>query len=136
MQKVLAGLFCVLFLSASCGLGKVDKAKGIAVAEGLLNDLKNENYTDIDKYYMNSFNASEPLDRKVAKFKRLREVMGPIQSFQLKDAKEEYDSVKGINQLLLTYTLVCNKVTATQTFLIINDEGDMKIMFQNIENLK
>jgi hypothetical protein len=136
MKRSAIVYLCLAFLISSCGLGKVDKDKGIAVAEGLLNDLKTENYTDIDKYYMNSFNASEPLDRKVAKFKRLREVMGPIQSFQLKDAKEEYDSVKGINQLLLTYSLVCTKVTATQTFLIINDEGDMKIMFQNIENLK
>ncbi len=135
MQNIKLAIFSILLIASSCGLGKVDKVKGMAIAEALMQDLKNENYNNLDQYYMNSFNASEPLDRKTEKFKRLREVMGPIESYSLLEAKEEYDSVKGINQLLLTYKLTCSKVVAKQTFLIVNDEGDMKIMFQNVENI-
>jgi hypothetical protein len=51
-------------------------------------------------------------------------------------ANEEYDSDKGLNQLTLKYKVFCEKVTLLQTFLFINDEGESKIIFQNVENLK
>jgi hypothetical protein len=55
-------LLLILVIAQSCTLGKIDQQKGVDLTTQLLNDLKNENYTDIDKYYMDSFNASEPTD--------------------------------------------------------------------------
>jgi len=49
---------------------------------------------------------------------------------------EASDSDKGLNQLTLKYKVFCEKVAVVQTFLFINDEGNSKIIFQNIENLK
>ena len=106
------------------------------MAENLLTDLKNENYSSIDKYYTALANESEPVAKKTERFRQLKEITGGIKSFEFMNAKEEYDSDKGLNQLELKYKVICEKVTVVQTFLFINDEGTSKIIFQNIENLK
>src|ERR1044071_3974778 len=99
-------LLPVLF--SSCAL-KVDKQKAEAMAQSLLNDLKNENYTNLNQYYTASSNESEPLEKKTEKFKRLRETMGAIQSYELISSKENYNSDQGINQLELKYKVKCDK---------------------------
>ncbi len=131
-NKVLFLLMTVLF--SACFLGKVDKEKGIQFANQLLDDLKKEDYSRIDSYYAASFSENEPKEKKIEKFKRLREVMGPMKSYELLETKEKHDSVSGLNQLILKYKVVCEKVTALQTLVIINDEGQLKIIFQNFEN--
>ena len=128
-------LLLILVITQSCTLGKIDQQKGVDLTTQLLNDLKNENYTDIDKYYMDSFNASEPTETKVEKFKRLSDVMGPIVSFEMLLAEVKKDPVSNVNQLFIKYKVVCTKVTALQSFILVNDEGQPKIIFQNIENL-
>jgi len=115
---------------------KVDQTKAKALVENLLSDLKNENYSSLDKYYTSSFNESEPLVEKTEKFKRLKETMGAIKSFELTSSKENYDSDRGINEFELKYRVKCEKVNVDETYLVINDEGDEKIIFQNIENSK
>ena len=120
---------------SSCAL-KVDQEEAKKVAESLLTDLKEGRYDDINNYYSDLSNESQPLDQKILRFKQLQEVTGSIKSFEFMDAKEEYDSDKGLNQLTLHYKVYCEKVTLKQTFLFINDEGNSKIIFQNIENLK
>ena len=128
-------LLLILVITQSCTLGKIDQQKGVDLTTQLLNDLKNENYTDIDKYYMDSFNASEPTETKIEKFKRLSDVMGTIVSFEMLLAEVKKDPVSNVNQLFIKYKVVCTKVTALQSFILVNDEGQPKIIFQNIENL-
>jgi hypothetical protein len=125
----------LLVMLSSCAL-KVDQAEARKSAEALLTDLKNENYKDLDKYYTDLSNESQPHEQKVERYNQLRETTGAIQSFEFLSANEEYDSVKGLNQLTLKYKVVCSKVTVLYSFLFINDEGDSKIIFQNIENFK
>ena len=134
MKKIIALFFSITFLH-SCAL-KVNQTEARTMAENLLTDLKNENYSGIEKYYSALSNESEPLDKKTERFKQLKEVTGAIQSFEFMSAKEEYDSDKGFNQLELKYKVKCERTTIQQTFLFINDEGNSKIIFQNIENLK
>lgn len=131
-NKVLFLLMTILF--SACFLGKVDKEKGIQFANQLLDDLKKEDYSRIDSYYAASFSENEPTEKKIEKFRRLREVMGPMKSYELLEAKEKHDSDTSLNQLILKYKVVCEKVTALQTFVIINDEGQLKIIFQNVQN--
>lgn len=133
--------YVLLFLLSAishcgCGLGKIDHQQAKSLVENLLNDLQNENYTSLNKYYTSSFNESEPDEKKIEKYKRLKEVMGPIQSYKLVSEQESRDEDKGFKRLELIYHVICTKVTVKETFLIINDEGELKIIFQNIENLK
>ncbi len=79
--KILFVLMAVMF--SACFLGKVDKQKGIQFTEQLLNDLKNEDYSRIDSYYAASFSENEPTEKKIEKFKKLREVMGPMKCYYL-----------------------------------------------------
>jgi hypothetical protein len=72
---------------------------------------------------------------KVEKFKRLSDAMGPIVSFEMLLAEVKKDPVSNVNQLFIKYKVVCTKVTALQSFILVNDEGQPKIIFQNIENL-
>lgn len=125
----------LLFFVSSCAL-KVDQSDAKKVAESLLTDIMNGNYDNINQYYSDLSNESQPLEQKVLRFKQLQDVTGKIKSFEFMDAKEEYDSDKGLNQLTLNYKVFCEKVTVKQTFLFINDEGKSRIIFQNIENLK
>jgi hypothetical protein len=134
MKSLLSILLIALFIS-SCA-NKVDKEKAKDLVASFLNDVKNENYASINQYYSASFNDSEPADKKAEKFNRLKSVMGAIQSWTLISEKENYDSDRGINELELKYKVKCEKMTAEETFLIINDEGKEKIIFQNIENAK
>ena len=128
-------LLLILLLLSSCAL-KVDQAEARKVAEDLLNDLKARDYSRLDSYYSALSNESEPHDQKVARYQQLEEATGAVKSYEFLSAKETYESVKGLNQLELKYKVVCEKVTVLQTFLFINDEGDSKIIFQNIENIK
>ena len=128
-------IFILTLLLSACAV-KVDQSDAKRVAESLLNDIKEGNYDNIDQYYSDLSNESEPLETKKIRFRQLEEVTGRIKSFEFMNAKEEYDSDKGLNQLTLNYKVFCEKVTVVQTFLFINDEGKSKIIFQNIENLK
>jgi hypothetical protein len=134
MKSIIAAAVSLLFL-VSCA-NKVDEEKAKKLTSDYLNDVKNENYSDVNKYYTASFNESEPQETKIAKFNKLKEVTGPIQSFELISSKQNYNSDRGINELELKYKVKCTKLTVTETFLVINDEGDEKIIFQNIENEK
>ena len=133
MKNYIAILFIALL--SSCAL-KVNQTDARAAAEGLLTDLKNDNYAEIDKYYTDLSNESEPLAKKKERFEQLKTVTGAIESFEFLSAKEDFDSDKGLNQLELKYKVRCEKLTVMETFLFINDEGKSKIIFQNIENLK
>ena len=134
INKIYPVIILCLFI-ASCAL-KVNEPEARKKAEALLTDLKNENYANIDKYYTDLSNESEPLEKKTERFRQLKETTGAIRSFEFMDSKETYDSDKGLNELQLRYKVICERVTVQQTFLFINDEGDSKIIFQNIENLK
>ena len=127
-------LLILLCFVSSCAL-KVDQREAKKNAESLLTDIKDGNYDNINQYYSDLSNESQPLEQKVLRFKQLQDVTGKVKTFEFMDAKEEYDSDKGLNQLTLHYKVFCEKVTVMQTFLFINDEGKSKIIFQNIENL-
>ncbi|MEO8088235.1 MAG: hypothetical protein ABI763_15550, partial [Bacteroidota bacterium] len=87
----------LIFLFSSCAL-KVNQTEARTAVENLLTDLKNNNYTAIDKYYTDLSNESEPLEKKKERFEQLKEITGSILSFEFASAKEEYDSDKGLNQ--------------------------------------
>ena len=123
----------ILFILAGCAM-KIDATKAQAMVENLLEDLKHEKYDDIEKYYSSASNDTEPLDKKIAKYNKLKDVTGSIQSYSLISSILKYDDDKNLNELELKYKVNCEKLTLTETFLIINDEGDYKIIFQNMEN--
>ena len=135
MKKLFILLSAVLPFIASCSL-TVDEQKAKLLIENLLNDLKNENFSALDNYYIPSFNESEPVDKKIEKYNGLKEITGPIQSYQFVSATEKYDDYTNIKFLELVYNVKGKKLTVKETFRVMNDAGDLKITYQNIENMK
>jgi hypothetical protein len=120
----------LLFVAIGC-VNKVEPDKAKALVEKLLNDVKAENYKDIDSYYTNSFNDSEPKDKKIEKYKRLKDVMGSLQSFSMIESKES-TSNDNVQSITLRYDLNYANVKGEGTFIVINDDGSIRITFQNI----
>jgi hypothetical protein len=133
MNKFLKMFFVLTLTLASCGWNSVDPAKARAVAENFLTDQKNEKYENINNYFTASFNESEPLEKKTEKLQKIKEVIGAIESFELKDSKETSNGLDDIPTIQLTYKVKYARATAEQMFIIINDGGTHCITFQNIE---
>lgn len=135
MKKYIPFISILLLTLPSCSL-TVDQPKAKQLVESLLNDLKNENFADLDKYYISTFNESEPAEKKIEKYNRLKEVAGSIVSFEFVTAAEKYDNDTNIKFLELVYHVKGSRLTLKETFHVMNDAGDLKIFFQNIENMK
>jgi hypothetical protein len=120
----------LLFVAIGC-VNKVEPDKAKALVEKLLNDVKADNYKDIDSYYTNSFNDSEPKERKIEKYKKLKDVMGSLQSFSMIDSKENKGQ-DNMESVTLRYDLNYANVKGEGTFTVINDDGSIRITFQNI----
>lgn len=127
-------LYCLFVFLAACSLATIDENKAKAVAESLMNDLKNENYANLNDYYTASFNESEPLEKKEEKYKRLKDVMGRVESYELISKRMDESSDLGGPKIELKYKMKCSRTIVTHTLVIINDEGSHKIAFQNFEN--
>jgi hypothetical protein len=128
-------LFLLFLFFASCGWTKVDPEKAKAAAENYLTDQKNERYDNINDYFTSSFNESEPLEQKVEKLKRIKEVLGAIESFELTDTKVTQRGLDDPSTVQLIYTVKYARGKAQQMFLVMNDEGKHKITFQNIQSI-
>ena len=125
-------IWLVFLFFASCSWFKVDPAKARVVAENFLADQKNEQYDNINDYFTPSFNESEPLERKIEKLKKIKDVLGPIQSFELADTKVTERGLDDPSTVQLTYTVQYARGKAHQIFIIMNEEGKHKITNQNI----
>lgn len=137
MKKILILLLpFVLLAGYSCTPGKLDEGEARRRTEALLHDLQEEKYDALDSYYITSFNRSEPLEEKVQKYLRLQETTGPILSYAFISATAAYDEASGYNQLTLVYKVTCSRVALRETFIWVKDEGQMGILFQNMENWK
>jgi ankyrin repeat protein len=129
MKKLAVFLLLGCFIIGCVNKVEPDKAKSLV--EKLLNDVKAENYKDIDSYYTNSFNDIEPKEKKIEKYKKLKDVMGSLQSFSLIDSKEN-KSEDNVQSITLRYDLNYANAKGEGTFIIINDDGNIRITFQNI----
>lgn len=133
-MRYLIFIFIASNFLTSCSL-PVDEEKAKQLAGSLFTELKNENYSRLDEYYISSFNESEPLERKIEKHKKLSEVTGNIVSWELLSSEDKYDDYTNLKMRELVYKVNGTKLSVKHTIRIINDAGELKIVFQNIENL-
>lgn len=136
MVKKFLGFILVLLLFFGCGSAEVKTDEAKKLVEGLLTDLKNENYDRVDDYFTSSFNQSENMEAKVQKFIRLMDTTGPIESFEFLSEEKKYDEASGYNQCSLFYKVKCSRTTLKETFIVVSDEGKLGIIFYNVENLE
>jgi len=128
-------LSLVLLLPAlSCGWADIDREKAVAVATGLMEDIKAHRYDRLDDYYTASFNESEPLESKIEKYKKLNAAAGDIISYELTGSRLDNSSDYGGPKISLVYRVRCARATLEHTLVIINDEGHHRVAFQSWES--
>jgi hypothetical protein len=127
-------LAILLLLTGSCNWAAIDRDQAMAVATGLMEDLRAHRYDRLDDYYTASFNESEPLAAKTEKYKKLNAAAGDIVSWELTGSSLDNSSDNGGPKISLTYRVRCSRVTLEHTLVIINDEGHHRIAYQNWES--
>ncbi len=132
MKKITVIALLFISLCIGCGWNKPEPAKAKELVEKLLVDLKAENYQNLNQYYTDTFNDSEPLDKKTEKYKKMKDKLGAIESYGFVDSKES-NKVEDLPALNLTYNVKFATMTLVYSFVVIKDEGKHKITFQNME---
>src|SRR5215212_8739369 len=114
--------YLLIILFASCGWTKVDSEKARAVAENYLSDQKNERYDDLNDYFTPAFNESEPLEQKIEKLTKIKDVLGAIESYELTDTKITDRGLDEPSTAQLTYKIKYARGIAEQILIIMNEE--------------
>jgi hypothetical protein len=127
MKKIFSML--LLTFMFACNINKPEPKKAQALAQQILDDIKSDNYTNLEKYYTAALNEGESLEKKIEKFNKLKAALGNLQSYTLTSTAENSESDQPT--ITLKYKLKCTKINAEQTFIIVVDEGEYKIAAQN-----
>ena len=133
MKKITVIAMLLMSFCIGCGMNKPELAKSKELIEKLMIDLKSENYQNLNQYYTDSFNEGQPLDLKTDKYKKLKEALGTIESYEFEVSKEN-NTIENLPALDLTYMVKYSRIPVKFMFTIIKDEGKYKITFQNIES--
>ncbi len=127
-------IVALLFTFFSCSKNEMDLAKAKETAENCLNTIAKEDYTKVrNEYYSNDLGGAEPAEELDSKFKKLKEVTGDLQSFELKESSisaEMGEETKAV----LTYSVKHARVTTIEKFTIIIENGKYKIAGHDIKN--
>ena len=133
MKKITVIALLFMSLCIGCGMNKPELANAKDLVDKLLADVKTDNFANLNKYYTDSFNDSQPLDLKTDKYKKLKEALGTIESYEFEVSKEN-NTIENLPALDLTYKVKYSRIPVKFMFTIIKDEGKYKITFQNIES--
>lgn len=122
------------FILFSCAGDKIELPKAKECAENCLNAIAKEDYTKVRmEYYSNDLGGAEPAAELESKFKKLKEVTGYMQSFELKESSISAEMGEEA-KALLTYEVKHTRVTTTEKFTIIIENGKYKISSHDIKN--
>ena len=127
-------IVAIIFAFASCSSDKLDIAKAKETAEKCLTAIDKEDYTTvINEYYGSEFGSSQTPQELTDKFKKLKEVTGPMKSFELKASDNSTETMKE-SSATLTYSVKHERVTTSEIFIIVIESGKYKISSHNITN--
>jgi len=131
MKHALFILITVAFFSCAEKPMDVDQAK--QVAEELIKQSNAGNYEALEDLYTPAFNQSEPMDIKIEKLSRLKNVMGDLQKIEfLKHTHvAEFGQPKAV---ILEYRIIHSLVTSIEKFAIVEEEGGYRVASHSVES--
>lgn len=128
MKKLLP----ILLLLAACTAGPSVESAHKCV-DGYMDALKRNDFEAADKFYSDSYGLSDEKEGRVEKMKKLDEVLGEVISYELKDSLVQADPGEP-GKIILTYEVKHKRVITTEKYVVINDEGNYRIVGQSVEN--
>ncbi len=133
MKSKLIIAACTLFL-ASCSMEKPSTEKAKIAVENCLTAIdKGDVKTVRSEYYTTEFVQAETEEQLAEKFKKLQEVTGPMQSFEMtQNAVQEETGEEA--SVLLTYKVKHARVTTKEEFVVVIEGGKHKIGSHLITN--
>ena len=111
---------------------QLDEQTAKAKVEQFLELLKTHQYDKMKDFYSASFEESEPMDVKTQKLKNIESISGEVLTYEY--ISSERKEVDNETILYLKYKVKCSKLTLTETFGLIMEEGKYKITNHEITN--
>jgi hypothetical protein len=127
-MKKFAFIFA-LVLAAGCS---IDQSKAKTAVEGLEQKLSTGDYAGTAPYFSDQMKVSETADQRVEKFKNLHDAVGDFVSMECISSKNATDpnDQPCVN---LEYKVKHTKVTTTEDFTVVKEEGNYKISEYDIK---
>jgi surfactin synthase thioesterase subunit len=129
--KTIILMVAVLFFS-SCS-APIDELQAQKLVEELLQEIDSENYSNLSNYYTASFNAGESEEARADKFERLRSAVGKIKSYEVTNTEHSEKFAYPIH-VVLTYKIERTYMPTIEKFVVIRDEGSLKVSNHGITN--
>ncbi|MEP7265110.1 MAG: hypothetical protein ABI772_11460 [Bacteroidota bacterium] len=121
----------ILLLAACSTTPKVETAQ--FCVNGYLDALRKDDFEAADKFYSDSYGLSDEKEGRVEKMKKLQGVLGSVLTYQLKDSLIQADPGEP-GKVILTYEVKHRRVTTMEKYVVMNDEGNYRIVGQSVEN--
>ena len=133
MKKIALVFLSSLFIM-SCSVAKLDMNTAKETAENCLKAIDKGDYAAVkNTYYSTEFIQGESEAKLAEKFDKLKEVTGKMQSYELKESKEESEAGEEAC-IKLVYDVKYERVTTHEDFVIIIEGGKHKIASHLVSN--
>jgi hypothetical protein len=129
MRKLM--LIITAFICGCSSFKHPDMDKSKAVVETLIQKENSGDYAATTQYYTDDFNKSEPLDVRTTKFQQLHDALGDYISAACVKAVDSTD-LNDFPSVYLEYKVKHSKLTSDERFMVIREEGSLKVELHNI----
>jgi|SRR5581483_6661600 len=125
-------LFIPVLLICSCSSFKhPDINESKKVAEALIQKENSGDYSKMSQYYTDDFNKAESPEVRAGKFGTLHDALGDYQSAECIKAVDSTD-LNDFPSVYLQYKVKHSKLTSVENFMVIREEGNLKVELHNI----
>ncbi len=133
-MKIKLFIAITAFSFASCSTDNLDVTKAKESAENCLRAIDQGDYTSVtSEYYSSELASSESSAELTDKFKKLKEVTGAMQSFELRESAMEA-AIGEESKIILVYTVKHARISTNEKFIIVLESGKYKIASHDIKN--
>ena len=126
-------IFLMLVLGfVSCAEKPMDVDQAKKVVEELITLTDKGDYEALEKLYTPAFNQSEPMEVKIEKLNRLKEMLGPVESVEFINSTHvaEFGQPKAV---MLEYKVHHANVTTIEKFSVVEEEGGYRVSSHSVE---
>ena len=117
----------------SCNSEKLNSKEATSLIESFLAATDKKDFKDISNFYSEAMKSGEPENARIEKLLALRQLLGETKQVDLESST---DTVYNNNPALyLVYKIKHAKVTSTQEYMVVKEEGKYKIAQQNVESV-
>ncbi|MGZ3864322.1 MAG: hypothetical protein ACXVPN_04035 [Bacteroidia bacterium] len=121
------------FILLSCAGEKMELPKAKEVAEACLTAIDKGDYAKVKSEYYSDALATASADEIDAKFKKLKEVTGDMQSFELTESAVNNNAGEEPS-VVLSYNVKHAKINTVEKFVIVLEGSKYKISLHDVRN--